>query len=198
MIRSPLRAGLALACTLSLSACGGGDGDVYLGGTVSGVTKAGLVLTINDGSDYAIDQSGPFRFPNPVETDLSYTIRIKSLPVNAEKCEITGGAVGRAVFNINNIVVECTIRSWELGGTIEGLNGATGLVLVNGADRLAVTPGAGSSQTFQMPTKVPEEFPYGVTVLNQPDNRTCTVQNGTGTMQGAKIETIRVLCVAKS
>ena len=49
MIRSPLRAGIALACALSLSACGGGDGDVYVGGTVTGNTKAGLVLTNNDG-----------------------------------------------------------------------------------------------------------------------------------------------------
>jgi hypothetical protein len=33
MIRSPLRAGIALACALSLSACGGGDGDLYISGT---------------------------------------------------------------------------------------------------------------------------------------------------------------------
>lgn len=192
MIRSPLRAGIALACALSLSACGGGDGDLYLGGTAVGVTKPGLVLTNNGGSDLAIDTSGTFVFKDLVETDSRYDVKVKSVPANVEKledCVVTNGT-GRAVFNVSNIYVSCTIRKWDLGGTVTGLGNATGLELVNGTDRVAVAPNATS---FQM-ARVSEESPYGVSVLTQPAGRTCTVENGSGKMAQANVTNIVVRC----
>lgn len=192
MIRSPLRAGIALVCALGLSACGGGDGDVYIGGEASGVTKPGLVLTNNGGSDLAIEQSGGFVFKDPVETDSRYDIKVKSVPPNVEgidKCVVTNGT-GRAVFNINNVLVRCTIRQRELGGTIIGLGDAPKLILVNGTDKVEIAPNA---TEFKM-AKVSEESPYGVTILRQPDGRTCTVENGIGEMKAADVTNIVVRC----
>jgi hypothetical protein len=192
MIRSPLRAGIALACALSLSACGGSDGDLYLTGTANGVTKPGLVLTNNGGSDLAVNQSGRFQFADLVETDSRYDVRVKSVPANVEKIEdcVVINGTGRAVFNVTNIVVNCTIRQWDLGGTVIGLDGASGLVLVNGTNRVEVPANA---TDFKM-ARVSEESPYGVSVLQQPGGRTCAVENGSGIMQAANVANIVVRC----
>jgi hypothetical protein len=193
MIRSPLRAGLALACALSLSACGGGGGEIYVGGQVSGVTKAGLVLTNNGGSDLEIPAyATTFVFKDLVETDERYFVEVKSWPSNVEKKEdcVVLNPTGRAVFNVSNIEVNCTIRKRALGGTIIDLGNASGLELVNGSDRVVVPPG---TTKLTMPP-VSEDSPYGVTVLKQPAGRTCTVENGSGTMPAGPVDSIVVRC----
>ncbi|MFN3789162.1 hypothetical protein [Massilia sp.] len=192
MKSSYLRAGAALACALALSACGGGDGDRVISGSFSGVTRPGLVLQNNGGSDLVInptnDGSGRFYFPDMVETDSDYNVTAKSFPSNAETCKVTNGK-GKVAIDINTIYVECTIRQHELKGTVNGLTG-NNLVLVNGSDRVAVPAGATS---FTM-AKVNEDAPYGVAVLTQPDNQTCTVANGSGTVGQAAITNVTVNC----
>ncbi|MGX4643726.1 hypothetical protein [Massilia sp. SYSU DXS3249] len=193
MIRSPLRAGIALACALGLSACGGGDGDIYVGGQATGVTKAGLVLTLNGGSDLEVPTSGSFLFKDLVETDSRYDVKVKSVPPNVEKiedCVVTNGT-GRAVFNVSNVFVTCTIRKWDLGGSIVGLGNRTGLVLVNGTDRVEIPANA---TEFKM-AKVSEESPYGVTVLPTPGGPNCTVENGSREkMPSSNVTDIVVRC----
>src|SRR5881398_1918549 len=89
MKSSTLRAGIALACALGLSACGGGSGDLYLGGSVSGITRDGLVLTNNGGNDLAVlAGSTTFQFSNRVSTDDEFDIEVKTLPSNIEKCNL--------------------------------------------------------------------------------------------------------------
>jgi hypothetical protein len=192
MKSSYLRAGAALACALALSACGGGDGDLVIGGSFTGVTKSGLVLQNNGGSDLPISPNsagfGRFQFPDLVETDSSYKVTVKSVPSNASGCEVTNGA-GKVAFHISNIMVSCNIRQHALKGTISGLTG-NNLVLVNGPDRVAVPAGATS---FTMAT-VSEDAPYGVTILTQPDNQNCTVANGTGTVGQTDVTNVAVTC----
>jgi hypothetical protein len=198
MIRSPLRAGIALACALSLSACGGGDGDVYVGGTALGVTKPGLVLTNNGGDDLAVSESGGrFFFPTRVDTDSGYDVKVKAVPPNVDgikNCEVSNGS-GKAVFTIDTIIVSCTIRTHALGGNIVGLGNATGLVLVNGTDRSKeiVPNGTDKPVAFDM-APVTEDLAYGVTILQQPKDRTCTVENGSGKMGAADIGNVVVRC----
>ncbi|MGJ9420105.1 hypothetical protein ACHAC9_20480 [Massilia sp. CMS3.1] len=196
MIRSPLRAGLALACALSLSACGGGDGDVFIGGNVSGVTKAGLVLTNNDGDDLAVEpNSTSFFFATRVETDAGYNVKVKSVPPNVDgigNCVVSGGS-GKAVFNITTVQVFCNIRTHKLSGNIIGLGSATGLELVNGSDRQTIAPTGADPQTFNM-APVTEDLAYGVTILRQPAGRNCAVENGTGNMREADIGNVVVRC----
>lgn len=192
MKSSYLRAGAALACALALSACGGSDGDLVIGGEFAGVTKPGLVLQNNGGADLTIEPTsvgiGRFQFPDLVETDASYNITVKSQPSNAETCTVINGA-GRAAYHVGNIFVNCTIRQHALGGTVTGLTG-NNLVLVNGADRVAVPAGATS---FAM-AKVNEDAPYGIIILTQPDNQTCTLANGTGTMGANDVTNVAVTC----
>lgn len=187
-MRSPLRAGIALACALSLSACGGGDGDVFISGSVSGNTKAGLVLTNNDGPrlDIAANQTS-FTFPQLVETDASYNVKVVAAPDNTQPsnpadpstgCKVVEGTgSGKAVFNVTSVRIVCTLKTYKLTARIIGSHGA-GLELVNGSDRKVVDPAATSVEM----APIPEGAVYGLAVLSSPAGQTCTAANASGTM----------------
>jgi hypothetical protein len=200
MKSSILRAGVvALACALGLSACGGGSGDLYLTGTVSNVTKDGLVLTNNGGDDTAvISPYASFTFNNRVSTDDMFDIKVKSVPSNVAKiddCVVTNGKARANYYTIQQIVVTCTIKKHPLLAEIKNLTG-NGLVIVNGDDRHDVPVGTASVPMAE----VYEDGAYGVTVLTQPAGQTCTVSggssgNGAGIMGPADTgTTVTVTC----
>lgn len=207
-----LRSSVALACALSLAACGGGRGNLQLGGRIfggvsegslvlGGLTKDGLVLQNNGGAPLAVPAgSQTFAFPDLLGSDEAFNVTIQSKPASAV-CTVVNGKGKTGAFNVSTVEVHCITNSYELGGTISGLGNASGLVLVNGADRQEISAGA---TTFTMTRlqadgsyasgKVADGSPYGVTVLTQPAGRSCTVLNGVGTMGAAKVENIQVNC----
>ena len=192
MKSSYLRAGAALACAVALSACGGSDGQLELGGTFQGVTKAGLVVT-SSGQEKAItppaDGSGQGRwaFNNLISTDDRYSVEVKSKPSNVKDCTIENPS-GRAGYHVYTVYITCELNRHGLSGTVSNLKG--NLVLVNGSDRVTVAAGA---TEFKM-TDIAEDSPYGVTVLEQPAGQTCTVSNGSGTVGPAAITNVAVTC----
>ena len=195
MIRSPLRAGIALACALSLSACGGVDGDVFISGTVQGNTKDGLVITNNDGPRLAIAANQTsFTFPELVETDAGYNVKVVESPDNTQPtteggkdgCKVVNGTgTGKAVFAITTVRIVCTPKVYALTVRLNGARSGD-LELVNGADRKLVKPGESSVEM----TRIAENAAYGVTVLTPPPGQTCTVANGSGKMStsGATVD----------
>ena len=198
MKSSTLRAGLALACALSLSACGGGSGDLYLGGTITGgVTKDGLVLQ-NNGRDDLVVPAGAstFRFNSRVATDDEFNITVKSFPSNTSGCSVANGHARANYYTIQQVQVFCTIKTHALTVKVNGLTGA-GLTLVNGSDKHDVPAGA----TSVAMAVVYEDGPYAVKVLNQPAGQTCTVTGGdtgtgTGTVGPTDVTNVAVNCVA--
>ncbi|HEU4376427.1 MAG TPA: hypothetical protein VFS02_23235 [Telluria sp.] len=185
-----LRASVALACALSLAACGGGSGNLVLGGTVYGLTKDGLVLQNNGGTPLPVPAlSTNFSFPDLLKNDEDFKVTVQSSPASAV-CTVVNGTGRTGAFNITSVEVHCVTNAYALGGSVSNL-GASPLVLINGSDRVTVLPGA---TTFAM-SKVGDGSLYGVTVLTQPSDRTCSVQNGTGTMGSAPIDNIQVTCV---
>jgi hypothetical protein len=187
MKSSTLRAGLALACALGLSACGGGSGDLYLTGQITGgVTADGLILTNNGGDDLVVPAgAASFQFANRVSTDDQFDIEVKQAPTNSsvDKCHVLNGKARANYYTIGQIYVSCDINQIALSVTVNGLTG-TGLTLVNGSDNVTVTPNGQSAQQVAM-AKVYQDGPYAVKVLNQPAGQTCTVSGGdTGTGTG--------------
>jgi hypothetical protein len=175
-------AGAALACALALSACGGGSGDLPL--TVSiigGVTKEGLVLRNEGNGDEVTVPAGAtgVQFSKFLSTDDEFNIVDKSRPSNVSSCTITNGKARANYYTVYTTkpTVYCTIKPHDLSVKVNGLTGS-GLVLVNGSDRRPVTAGLGSVAMAQ----VPEDGPYGVTILTQPDTQTCAISGGSGTM----------------
>lgn len=197
MKSSILRAGVALACALGLAACGSGDGDLYLTGTiVSGVTKDGLVLQNNGGDDLAVAaNSTSFQFGNRVSTDDQFNITVKEKPSNVSDCYISNGSARANYYTIAQISMYCVIKTHKLSVKISGLT-TDGLVIVNGTDREAVA----ANTTSQAMADVYEDGPYGVTILTQPTGQTCTVSggssgNGSGTMGSTDlIDNVVVTC----
>lgn len=175
MKSSILRAGVvALACALGLSACGGGDGDLYLTGTISGVTKDGLVLQNNKGDDLAVPTPyTSFQFGTRVSTDDQFNITVKSLPSNNEACTVNNGSARANYYTIAQITITCTIKQHNLSVAVANLK-TDGLVIVNGTDRQTVSAGA----TLVPMAKVYEDGAYGITILQQPTGQTCAVSGG--------------------
>lgn len=193
MKSSYLRAGAALACAVALTACGGDDGQLMLGGQFVGVTKAGLVLTNNGGSDKAITPpangsgAGEWYFDQLIGTDDRYNVEVKSRPSNVKDCKIENPS-GRAGYHVYTVYVTCELNRHGLSGSIGNLKGE--LTLVNGSDNVKVPAGA---TTFKM-ADVPEDSPYGVTILTQPAGQTCTVSNGSGVIGPAPVTNVAITC----
>lgn len=218
-----LRSCVALACALSMTACGGSDNDMVLYVSVYGVTMTGMTLTNNDGPPLAVEPGTSIaQFPALVGADSNYEVKVKS-PPNAT-CVVNNGKGKTGSYSPNNITVVCTAFTYHLGGTIKNLTGK-GLILVNGStsktfDAVAgttelafdmstlVTPAvAATATTPEIPAtytgKVPEGIPYGVLIYRQPDTGTCSidtagappVSTGIGIVPHGDVNTIKITCV---
>ena len=187
-----LRSGAALACALSLAACGGGNANLYLAGTVYGLTKPGLVIkngnmsTTVDGNSTGAATS--FSFTELLKSDENFDV--EPFPPDGTVCTSLYNKGKTGAYSITNIQITCHNIPQELSGVINGLTG-TGLILNNGPTQVKIAPG-GSPLKFSFAVKdsagaitsgaVGQGEPFGVTVLQQPSGQTCTVANGTGVM----------------
>lgn len=174
------RALLAIACAAGLTACGSGSGSLTLGGSVTGLTKSGLVLTNGNATVTVPINASSFVFSDLIATDATYNVTAKS--PDAMSCVVTNGSGKATTGNVTTVVVTCTADQRKLGGIVTGLD-ADGLTLNNGADTHAVAAGA---TTFDM-TTVGDGAPYGITVLTHPATRHCEVANGAGIMGATDI-----------
>lgn len=208
------RAGLALLCAVVLSACGGGsDGSMLLQGTISGLEKPGLVLINQSTNEKITIASGQtsFQFTRLVAVDESFNIQIDTPPTGAS-CKLTDNTSRANSFTSYRARVDCITNPWILGGVVRGLanDGVAGknygVTLANGPDTVYVAAPAtpGGDATFTFANTVGDGAGYGVTVLAQPDNRTCTltapVTNGVpgaGLMPSGNYNGLVATCVPK-
>lgn len=164
-----------------------------VGGTVVGLAGSGLQLALNEYSPEPISNSGTFAFGDVLAEGSSYTVAIVQQPTHPwQTCKLTNatGIVGQT--DITDVTVDCTTDAFAVGGTISGLAG-TGLELQNnGADKLA----SASNGSFVFPAKVESGKPYAVTVRTQPTSpaQTCKVTSGGGTVTGADISNVQIVC----
>jgi hypothetical protein len=202
MKRSTLRIGAtALACALALSGCGGSSGQLLLGGTITGITKESIVLQNNNAHDLTVTASGEFYFNDLIAIDEQYNVTVKpgTEPSNVAKCTVYNGT-GRSAFNVQNVQIICELKQHGVTATVTGLNGAQGLVLVNGTINFPVDPTkdddpATAGQQVHLGT-IGEDAPYGFAVLTQPAGRICSVVNGSGTMGKNDVSNVAINCVS--
>jgi Galactose oxidase, central domain len=196
-----------MASAIVITACGnsGSDnsgggttppptGTTYtIGGTITGLTGAGLILS-NNGTTLPVGaNANTFTFTSGLATGTSYNVMVQSAPAGL-LCTVAygSGTIGTSI--VTNIAVTCTAQNHSLGGTISGLN-ATGLVLTNNG--ASVTVNSGATQ-FAFPTLIATGTPYSVAVQSAPAGYTCTVANGTGTMGTADVSNVVVTCSTQS
>ena len=165
-----------------------------IGGTVSGLAGAGLVLQNNDGDDLAIDEDGDFTFASELVDGSDYSVTVLSQPTGpSQACIVTHGEGTLAGSNVSDIVVNCTTDTFTIGGNLTGLASGNSLTLQNnGEDDLILS----TNGDFTFTTALDDLNDYAVSISAQPTGQFCSVENGTGTLAGANVEDVAVTCVA--
>lgn len=161
--------------------------DAYqVGGTVAGLT--GTLELVNNGADLlTINANGRFIFPAPVAYGAGYAVTVRTQPIG-QTCSVSRGT-GAMGGPVSDVAVVCATNAYKVGGTASGLVGTLEL-LNNGVDLWAIT----ANGSFAFPTSVAFGSPYNVTIKTQPLNQTCTVANGSGTMGGANVTNVTLVC----
>jgi len=173
------------------SSSSGGEQFVTIGGSVSGLEGAGLVLQNNGTDNIQIGMNGAFTFPAKLQLGSGYDVTIASMPTSpSQSCSVANG-MGTANGPITNVEIVCSTSTYAVGGTVVGLSG-TGLVLTNGGgDDLPVS----MSGAFQFPTKVASGAAFDVAVKTQPSSGgPCVVSGGTGVVGNADVSSVIVNC----
>ncbi len=80
--------------------------------------------------------------------------------------------------------------SFSISGTFTGLQGSITLQN-NGTNALTLS----ATNNFTISTSVNDGSNYNITVLIQPNGQTCTVSNGSGTVNAANVSNIAVNCI---
>jgi uncharacterized protein YheU (UPF0270 family) len=192
--RSIALLGCALVIVLGLSACGGGSssGASYsIGGTLSGLGDGkSVVLQNNGGDDLSLSTNGGFIFATALGGGNVYDVTVLTQPVN-QTCTVSNGIGTLFGLNVTDVAVTCVTVSRSIGGSVSGLDSGKSVVLQNnGGDDLTISANGG----FVFPTAELSGSTYYVTVLTPPSEQSCTVDNGSGTVSGADISDVAVVC----
>ena len=170
-------------------------GDMYeVSGTVSGLNGSGLVLRLNGGSDLPITTDGPFNFDTPLLDEMAYQVTVASQPVSPfQECTVTNGSGTIDEADVTDVEVTCVdLLTYNVGGTISGLtNNGLKLSLNNGEQTLSVPANA---TDFIFPYGLLDHSTYSVLILTQPGGQTCSINQNSGTLNGADVNNISLAC----
>lgn len=84
----------------------GGVPAYSVSGTVSGLTKSGLVLWLNGVEQRPIAADGNFSFTRVLDTGTRYSVRVYQRPAG-ETCVVTNAHGTIASANVGNVQVTC-------------------------------------------------------------------------------------------
>jgi hypothetical protein len=166
-----------------------------VGGTLSGLAAGNsLVLQNNGGDDLLLSANGNFTFATALGDLSDYSVNVLTSPSNpAQSCTVDNGNGTLASGNVTDVLVTCETDQFTIGGSVSGLVDGTSLTLQNngGDDLISSTNGS-----FVFATALDDLSSYAVSVLTQPTepSQTCTVSNATGSLAGADIADVQVIC----
>ncbi len=163
-----------------------------IGGTITGLSGAGLVLT--DGAEtLAVSAGGTFTFKTPLPGGAPYAVSVRTQPSSpTQTCTVSNGSGTVGSADVTNIAINCTTSAFKVGGSVMGLSGS-GLVLENNnGDDLTVS----ADGTFSFATAVSSGNMFDVTVKTQPSSpsQTCVVTGASGTVGSADVASVAVNC----
>ena len=192
--RSIALLGCALVIISGLSACGGGsssDVSYSIGGTLSGLGNGkSVILQNNGGDDLTLSANGGFIFATALGGGNVYDVTVLTQPAD-QTCTVSNGNGLLFGLNVTDVAVSCVTVSRSIGGSVSGLDSGKSVILQNnGGDDLTVSANGG----FSFATALLSGSTYNVTVLTPPSEQSCTVSNGSGTVTGADISDVAVVC----
>jgi len=178
--------------------------------------SSGGVLRINlgDGSSQeiaAITTDGMYSFDALLSDAASFSIDFVDPDDKACTFDDTNEVQTGGVINKDDMAffVTCTdVTNYLLGGSSSGLrsNGPNDNLLVvntivkrNNVDFILDKPTSiGSNGNFTIASNLRQGDDYIVTISSQPNNDTCSINNGSGTVGTANISTIDIQCTANT
>ncbi|MDT8451166.1 MAG: hypothetical protein RQ936_00305 [Gammaproteobacteria bacterium] len=89
-----------------------------------------------------------------------------------------------------NSIISTPTWAYSVSGTISGLTGSVTLQN-NDVDNLTVP----TDGNFTFATAIDDGGTYSVTVSVQPTGQTCTVTNGSGTINATNVTTVTITCI---
>lgn len=159
---------------------------------VTGLPTGGSLHVLNSftGDDVVVTSNGLMTMPTYLQNGRNYAITLSDTPTNPNyTCQVFDGT-GFLQGSDISIDVKCNIDMHQLNGTISGLGGA-GLVLQNnGGQSIALSS---SATSFQFPLQ-PDGSDYFISVANQPNGQFCSVNGGWGSISGADVSNVQVIC----
>ena len=177
----------AAAVTSVAVACA--DQTYSLGGTINGLTASGLVLANGTDTLTVAANATSFTMPTAVAYGSTYAVTVQTQPAGLT-CTPSNATGTMPAAPVANVAIICALTTYTIGGSISGLT-ASGLVLANGMDTLAV---AANAAMFTMPNGMSSGSIYDITVQTQPTGQLCTVTNGSGSVATSDITTAAVSC----
>jgi streptogramin lyase len=110
-----LRLGIVSAFALTaigLASCGGSStppAPVTVGGTVSGLSGSGLVLTDNGTDSLSVPASGSFVFATKVKVGSAFSVQVQSQPAQPNQtCVVVNGTGTASAADVTDVAVSCT------------------------------------------------------------------------------------------
>jgi Kelch motif/Galactose oxidase, central domain len=162
-----------------------------IGGTVSGLSAGNsVVLQDNGGNATTVSANGPFTFSTKIAYQSPYAVTVATQPTG-QSCSVTNGSGTVPAANVTNVTIVCTAASYTIGGAVSGLSAGNSVVLEDNGGN-ATTVSANGPFTFS--TAVAYQSPYTVTIATQPNGQSCSVNNGSGTVPGANVTNVAVMC----
>ncbi|MDO8519146.1 MAG: DUF1554 domain-containing protein [Deltaproteobacteria bacterium] len=162
-----------------------------IGGTLSGLTGT-VVLQNNTGDDLTLTADGSFTFATGLEDAETYQVTV-STPPDGLTCSVSSGTGTVDGADVTDVSIVCSADTYTVGGTVTGLSGT--VVLQNNATD-DLTLAADGSFTFS--AAVADGAGYAVTVKTQPSGLTCSASNNSGTMSGANVTNVTIVCSANT
>lgn len=87
-------------------ACASSSSGVTIGGTVTGLTGAGLVLLDNGGDNLTVSQNGSFTFKTSVASGKAYAVTVGTQPTG-QTCTVVSGSGTAGSTNVTTVAVNC-------------------------------------------------------------------------------------------
>ncbi len=136
-----------------------------IGGTVSGLTAAGLTLQLNGQYSLSVPaNSSQYTFAQTVLSGTAYQVKIAAQPTG-ETCAVSAPS-GTASSNVTNVNVACSVQTFTVSGTTSGLT--TGGLKLQDFTRGETLSVAADATTFAFTNPVPYGTNIAVTIAQQP------------------------------
>jgi hypothetical protein len=129
-----------------------------IGGTVSGLMGAGLVLRLSTGENLPVTGDGPITFATTLASGAAYSVTVATLPSSpAQLCVVAGGAGNVESANVTDIAISCSGPDPLLMGQILFTAGTTrSHIMLLDLDRATITQLTNTSADDRYPQWSPD------------------------------------------